>query len=845
MSHRVADLAEHFAILLLLVLTSSSLSSKEPDERNPNSDNFLIKYCMECHSHPSPEGDFRIDLLLQTKSNDADLQKWRDLLERLESREMPPRGANKPTEHEYEQILAQIQEQVEGIERATISQQTRAMRRLNRDEYVNTINELFGIRYRPGDDFPIDGSVEGFDTNAEGLHLSSSLVEKYLNASNEVVARAFRLEDADHKPRVTKAIFSEENHFYPNEKQLGALSVYNGNAHLSFENAGVKRIVYIGGPSVFFYNVIDPIGNSQHAFNTEGVYRIKVTLTPRSFKIGEVASFTILGAEKRLVSEHDVSILENGKPITIEADGYYDRTEGLVGFELQWTNGNHLQWPSRGRLLDLPFDNSDQNKPWWHINYRIENGKRVEWKPQTPEELPFSYFERVEFEITGPIRETPSATAKLLGSYLQDEDAARVFERFLPRAFRRPVTPAEVQRYTSLVQQQRNKGLDATSALSVGIAAALCSPHFLFLIEAAPADSPFGSYLLSDHELASRLSYFLWSSCPDDELRLLADQGILHEPAQLNSQVSRMLGDPKVESFVRRFASQWLNLNKLSSSMPEPKLFPMWSDDLQKSCREESIAYFREILLKNRSIEEFLASNWTFLNEDLAAHYGLQPVEGRKLQRVELEDRRRGGLFTQAAILTLTSEATRTAPVIRGAYVLDRIFNRPPPPPPANINSLIPDASQARSVREHLSIHRSDASCAGCHARFDGFGLALENYDATGRWRTEELAYEDPSRSLTRTDQSQAQTFMIDATAEMLDGAKFDGILGLKEYLLSRKEDFLRGLAERLLIYGSGRKLAVADRPRIEAIVKEARMDGYKFHRLIQAVVDSQSFRTR
>lgn len=387
--------------------------------------------------------------------------------------------------------------------------------------------------------------------------------------------------------------------------------------------------------------------------------------------------------------------------------------------------------------------------------------------------------------------------------------------------------------------------MDPLEALKVGMAAVLCSPNFLLLIETPPKESLRGQYTLTDHELASRLSYFLWSSCPDDELRAAADAGRLRDKATLDLQVARILADPKAKALADGFARQWLNLDKLATVMPEPKLFPDWNDDLRDACREETLAFFREVLAANRPVTDFLSSDWTFVNDKLAEHYGLAAVSGRRLRKVKLPNDRRGGLLTQASVLTLTSEATRTAPVLRGAYVLDRLFNRPPPPPPPNVGALIPDASQAKSVREHLSIHRANPNCAGCHARFDGYGLALENFDATGRWRTEEPAHEDPAKPVHRPPGEKPPTFRIDTTVELADGSTFEGVSGLKNHLLSRKMEFTRGLAERLTIYACGRGLTASDRPGIEAAVKACAADGFRFQTLIRSVVDSPAFRTR
>jgi mono/diheme cytochrome c family protein len=803
---------------------------------------LLAKHCVSCHGPTKPKADFRVDTLLTAAPSEADLSAWNEVLRRLETGDMPPKGKPRPADAEYAAAVAAVRRAVEPVEAAAEAKKPRVMRRLNTAEYANTVRDLFGVRYRPGDDFPPDDALYGFDTVGEGLNLSAALVAKYLAAAENVLDRAFRVDEPGRQPHTTRYAFYEEHHTFPKGGDLRGFGIYNGNATYFFGKDGKGKVLYIGGPAVFARDTTNPDGET--AFNWEGVWKLKARLTPRKFEPGELASFTVLDGRGKRAAEYDIPIKANGTEIVVEAEEYYDRSDRDRGFELNWTNGNHLQWPARGALLRLPFDNSGLNTPWWHVNYRMADGKRQDWKPQKPEELPFSYFENVTFEVTGPFREQPPQAQELLGDYPKDGDAAQVFARFLPRAFRRPATQPEVDRYAALVKKQRDAGLDPMEALKVGLSAALCSPHFLFLVETPPPDAPRGGYPLNDWELAARLSYFLWSTMPDEELLAAARAGKLKEPAELDRQVTRMLADPRSKALSDGFARQWLGLDKLASAMPEPKLFPRYDEDLRDASRAETLAVFREILTKNLPVTEFLDAKWTFLNEKLAAHYGLPPVAGRVLRRVELPDGRRGGLLTHASILTLTSEATRTAPVIRGAYVLDRLFNRPPPPPPPGVAGLIPDASQARSIREHLAIHRADPLCAGCHAKFDGYGLALENFDATGAWRTDEPAHEDPSKATAKPEGYKTPMFPIDPKADVA-GVPIDGVAGLKKHLLARKDDFTRGLAERLTVYAAGRGLTAADRPHLDEVVKQTAADGYRMPALVRAVVRSPAFRTR
>ena len=801
----------------------------------------LATYCVSCHGPEKAKADLRIDTLLKSRVDETNLTIWKDVLGRMETRDMPPKGKKRPSEAEYDATIAGILADVLRVETVLEAKRPRAMRRLNRSDYANTVRDLFGIAYLPGGDFPADDALHGFDNVAEGLNLSPALVAKYLATAAQVVDRAVRTGDQP-SLRSQAYAFYEEMHRYPEQAKPAGFGVYNGNAHLSFTPAdGKTRIAYIGGPAIFARQHQHPL--HRQSGQNEGVYRLTVRMIPRQFPAGEVASFTVLGGDGQLVAERDVRIDAGMKELVLTAEAYHDRTAENIGFEVQWTNGNHLTWTNR---RNPPSSEHYQSNYWFLVNHRKVDGKWQEWKPSVPEEIPFPYFEQVEFTISGPHHDSwpPPATKSLLGSYLEDGDAGKVFARFLPRAFRRPVTAAEIDRLTALVAAQRAAGLDPIAGLKVGLTAALCSPHFLFLVETPPATAARGTYRLSGFELATRLSYFLWSSMPDDELRTLAVGGTLGDPAVLAKQVTRMLADPKAEALTGNFARQWLGLDKLASVMPEPKLFPRYSESLRDASRDETLAFFREVVAKNLPLSDFLAARWTFLNEALAEHYGLPAVPGRLLRRVDLADGPRGGLLTQAAVLTLTSEATRTAPVLRGKYLLERIFNRPPPPPPPNVGNLIPDASQAKSVREHLAIHRSDAACAGCHARIDPYGLVLENFDAVGVWRTGETAHDDPSKP-TRKEDEKPPIFAIDATAELKDGSRIDGIAGLKQHLLTRQTEVARGLAERLLVYALGRGLLLADRGDIDAVVKATSADGLRMQALIRAIVATKAFRSR
>jgi hypothetical protein len=435
---------------------------------------------------------------------------------------------------------------------------------------------------------------------------------------------------------------------------------------------------------------------------------------------------------------------------------------------------------------------------------------------------------------------------------LKARDLRAVIAGFLPKAFRRPVSEAEVASLAKFAETSAGPGAKFEDKLQAVLTRILVAPEFLFLIEAVPPETTRGNYRLSNWELAARLAHFLTGTMPDPELRAAAARGDLTDATKLDAQVRRLLRDPRcVTSLTEGFLNSWLQLDRLAGVMPEPKLFPHFGDDLKRSMAEEPKAFFAALLRENGKVTDLLDAPYAWANERLAMHYGLDrtTIRGSALRRVELPNRQRGGLLGMAGLLTLTSEATRTSPVKRGIYVLENIFNRPPPPPPPNVGDLIPNTASAKSIREHLALHREDAACAGCHARIDPWGLALENFDAVGAWRTHEVAWEDPSRPVPRKEGEKPPSFAINASFElpiMSEAARRTGGLeAVRAELLHRRDDFARGFTEKMLTYALGRGLVVSDYQHVEATVAALRREHYHLHSLIRAVVRSPPFQTR
>jgi hypothetical protein len=404
-----------------------------------------------------------------------------------------------------------------------------------------------------------------------------------------------------------------------------------------------------------------------------------------------------------------------------------------------------------------------------------------------------------------------------------------IVRELVRRAFRRPVTDSDVEPYTKFITMAQGEGDSFEQGVRVALEAILVSPEFLFRVERDPdADNPAANRRITDFELAARLSYFLWSSMPDEELFKLAGQNTLHKPAVLEAQVRRMLNDPKSFALVENFGGQWLELRNLDSIQPDPDRFPMFDKELRDSMRRETQLFFQSVIHDDRSILDFIDGKYTYLNERLAKHYGIPGVTGPEFRRVELTGDQRSGVLTQASVLTVSSYAARTSPVLRGKFILENFLNAAPPPPPPDVPNL--DESKigvAGSVRQQFEAHRANPICASCHMRMDPLGFALENYDAIGRWRTHE------------------GKFPIDASGVMPDGRKFDGAAGMKAVLVGDRDQFARALTEKLLTYGLGRGLERYDNLAVQSISRRLRAKNYRFSTLVMGIVESLPFEMR
>lgn len=831
-------------IFIWLSVPAASIPAAEPPPKLDSVNNasaFYSEQCVRCHKEGKAKGGFRMDELLAKPTVEGLDDPWKNVLDKLSSREMPPDDEeNRPTDADYEKQIAWLRGELEKSEQLTASARPRAQRRLNRAEYNRTVSDLFGLPLRPADGFPPDDTLHGFDTVAEGLNTSVVLLDRYLDAAQSVAERVLKT-FPDQPPKASTFTTGANK---VNGKEVPGFKLFDPNSFLQFggTDGDWDRRHWVGHAWGADYHVREA-----------GRYKVTVRGRPRHFAPNERA-IVRLEVDERVYGLFDSPSADTGSDLLFETSVWIERHNSTVPFVFTFMNGNPF-----GGAVDETVDYYPSCWQRHHDakgkHYPEHMGKTGDsWMPREPDGLDIRWIEDVRLDISGPHYDAwpPVGFQREFAAELKGKNLGAVIRAFLPGAFRRPVSEAEVGNIVHFAES--GTGVDAKfeEKLKAALARILVAPEFLFLVEAVPPETPRGAYRLTNWELAARLSYFLTGTMPDAELRAAAARGDLSDAAKLDTEVQRLLRDPRcITALTEGFLNSWLHLDRLAGVMPEPKLFPHFGDDLKRSMAEEPKAFFAALLRGNGRITELLDADYTWANERLAMHYGLnrEAIRGSELRRVALPNRQRGGVLGMAGLLTLTSEATRTSPVKRGIFVLENIFNRPPPPPPPNAGELIPGTASAKSIREHLALHRENSACAGCHNRIDPWGLALENFDAVGAWRTEEPAWVDPSRPQQRNEGARAPTFAINASFELptmsksaKNAAGFDAV---RAELLHRRDDFTRGFTEKMMIYALGRGLVISDYQRIEDAAAALKKEDYRLHALIRAIVQSTAFQTR
>jgi mono/diheme cytochrome c family protein len=819
---------KNLARLLILLSPLIGLLIAPPSERAQRSANamafdktirpFLAAHCYGCHNAGLQSGGLNLEIY---KTRSAVLQnrgQWERIAEKLRTGEMPPKGMPQPGKAEVETVLGWISSEFAHSDRTSRPDPGRVTaRRLNRSEYNNTVRDLLGVNLRPADDFPQDDSGYGFDNIGDVLSLSPVLLEKYLTAA-ERVARTAVFGPEQLKPTLTRK-GAVGQHIVPRFEPLFDYDVTG----LSLPNA-----IHV-----------------THRFPVDGEYNLRVFLggiRPAGSDALHI-SLWIDGQQTK------VNIFDPDGVASFAQDRqeFWSMTRD---FRARIPAGEHWLAVSLLRLYEgLPPAANGPNPskkppppppefkpPPGFPPEKIEEFRKA-FEARRAERIPMNDARISAIEIGGPYEQVkgPSAaslkliyTCGHLDGHHQPGCERKIIANLARRAYRRPVAAQEVNQLLGLYSMARRQGDSFEEGIVQALQALLVSPHFLFRIEKDQVANAQTARPLNDYELASRISYFLWSSMPDEDLLRAAEQGNLKKPEVLAAQVKRMLQDPRSSALVENFAGQWLELRKLESVKPDHERFPEFDEYLRMSMRRETELFFENVIRKDQSILDFVDGNYSFLNERLAKFYKIGGVSGTEFRKVDLTGTERGGVLTQASVLTVSSYATRTSPVLRGKWILENLLNAAPPPPPPDVPNLDEaKIGQLASLREQLEQHRKNATCAVCHSRLDPLGFGLENFNAIGAWRTQD------------------GKFAIDASGTLPDGRTFKGARGLKAILMADRQAFAEGLTDKLLTYALGRGLESYDKPTVKKIAERLAGENYRFSSLVLEIIKSLPFQMR
>jgi hypothetical protein len=782
-------------------LATPQLSVSEPASPAP-ARALLAKYCVTCHNERLKTAGLALDRLDPDRVEGA-AEIWEKVARKLRTHEMPPPGQPRPEPATYAAAAVSLEAALDRASEANPNPGAVGVHRLNRTEYANAVRDLFGLTIDSRSLLPEDEpDRQSFENIASVLSVSPALLDRYLSAAAAVSRLA--VGDAAIAPVVNT--YRVPPRLVQDERTSDLLPF------------GSR-----GGTSI------------RHNFPADGEYSIKVVLSRQlyDYLIG-------MGEPHQLDVRLDGALLRRFS-VGGEAKGI-PAPETFAGN----TQGDD-QWEKYMHTADAELEIRAAVKAGTH-----EVGVsfvRNHWEAEGIVQPPQRGFARTTNEryygnpgvdtvfIGGPYQpvvtdDTPSRqrifSCRPSPQVTEEACATQILSTFARRAYRRPVTERDVERLLAFYRTGRADG-NFDTGIRRGLERMLAAPSFLFRVQHEPANTAPGSlYRLSDLDLASRLSFFLWSSIPDDELLDLAVRGELTNPAALDRQVRRMMRDPRARALVDNFANQWLKLGKLAGVVPDVDAFPDFDENLRAAMQQETHLFIDSQLRDDRSVLELLTAKYTFLNERLARHYQVPDIYGSHFRRVSFADGSRGGLLSQASILTVTSYPNRTSPVVRGKWLLETLLGSPPPPPPLNVPPLKENErgenERPLSVRERMEVHRKSPACAVCHVRMDPLGFSLENFDALGKWRTE------------------SDGVPIDAAAVLPDGTRFEGVVGLRALLAGHEAEFVGTLTEKLLAYALGRGVEFYDLPTVRAIVRSAAANEYRWSSLIAEIVRSKPF---
>jgi len=792
-------------ILLFLIHTTARAEANVPAGLDATTTAFFQKHCVGCHGAKTAKADLRLDRLEADLDRDAVFDRWQKIVKQLTAGEMPPSDEKQPTAAERTAAIDFLHAKLDAASKRRQQSGRVVLRRLNRVEYQNTLNDLFAVDVDIQDLLPADAVANGFDNIGAALNVSPTLIERYLVAIDKVLDAAV----ARPAPSKKVELYNFPGGFKGMVKQRGVQDICQCK-----ERRDTGEIVMFGNAA----GTGLPVRPGAWA---DGIYRYRIECAADQSAVPVTMEILVGKAGRSL--------------------GFFDAhpKRHWVEFDVRLKGGG----PWDGDMISIRPASLPKVHFVGNKDYSIFPGaglaiSDIECEGPLPLPWPTESYRRV-------YGDADPKTAGLA-------DVEKILRALLPRAFRRPITDAELAPFVKVVEQLLKDGATFDQALRGGIKLVLCSPDFLYFTE---QPGP-----LDDHALASRLSYFLWSTMPDDELLAVAKRGELKKPGVLRTQTERMLKDPRSRAFVTNFTGQWLSLREIDRTTPDSRLYPEFDPLLRWSMVEETRRFFTELLTANLSVNNFIDSDFTFLNRRLAKHYGIPGVDGLELRKVALKpEYHRGGILAQAAILKVTANGTTTSPVVRGVWVNDHFLGTPIPPPPPGVPAIEPDIRGATTVREQLAKHKQIATCAGCHVKIDPPGFALEEYDVIGGYRKNYRALTNKPVKNPTADEFPAIAKWInvmpypcdrlgpavDAGDVLADGRKFSDLAEYKKLLLTDPDRMARTVAEKLLIYATGGGLEYGDRDELERIVAESRAADYGLRSLVHEVVQSKLFLTK
>lgn len=763
---------------------------------------FLDRHCTKCHGADRQEAELRLDAIGSPEAESAGV--WAMVADVIESGDMPPVGEARPDSVDARRLLAWI-----GDELAQTQQRVPALRRLNRFEYECTVQDLLGIDASLAPLLPEDGQIQGFDNVATGLGISSILMQRYLEAADAAFESTIR-------------------RIKPLPPETRRVNLMDEKENINSVKGKKGGVIETSGALVDF-NPGWPPARVDGAHPIEGgIYRCRIAVWPhdpgeeRTLSVG-VFTGPLFGPGKRNFNGmFDVT----GTPDRPKIIEFTTRMgEGHAMHILPWIYPEHVTWRDK-----------DECRPGVAILWAETFGPLDQTFPAPSQVSLFGTSETVSVQEGESvyIRHRRGVKSHFVESTDPRKDIERIIHDLAPRAFRRPVRDALVDQFVELAWSRLDRGNTFEEAVRAGVTAVLCSPHFLLLNQNESVD---------DYTIASRLSYFLWSSMPDAELMRLAADGKLSDPEVRYTQVERMIEDPKIRRFIENFTDQWLDLRDIEFTTPDKKLYPEYDELLMRSMLSETRGFFAHLLENDLSVLNLIDSDFAVLNQRLANHYGIAGVRGHEQFRVVPlpKDNIRGGLLAQASVLKVTANGTTTSPVLRGVWVLDRLLSQPAPPAPPGVPAVEPDIRGATTIRDQLNLHSKNASCARCHRRIDPPGFAMEEFDVIGghRQRYRSLAG-DRTQRVAKTNYYNGP--LVDATGKLPTGSSFSDFTEFRQCLMEDPESIAGGVAKKLLIYGCGRPVTWGEQSSVDAVVESARDHQFGLRSMIHAVVETDLF---